>query len=295
MRLTFSHVFRYGARHGPFLRVPWTLARDAIRQKLEAIIHDFRDPVTPIPNPIDSNKPVPANPDASPIPPPPITPTHPPPAHSDAVNASVTSVQNAAIGPHGETVGEYETRLLDALDYFDDRPPFTIQRLCELLTIHRKQYNFSRWKYLAALEKVLSVTSAFEDPPGPPGGVSVESDLDDHGLNRSSVEREISLHRDDLEAKDHSVELEGWDGPLDPTTRVPPFDPTARTTSAPSSRLDWSTVADGDDEPGPSMEELLDMDSSPASDQDHERNGMMVGTETTTGSSREEEEKMDLS
>ncbi|TPX52523.1 hypothetical protein SeMB42_g01352 [Synchytrium endobioticum] len=58
----------------------------------------------------------------------------------------------------GETIAEYEERIDEALDSFEE-PPFTIQRLCELITSSSGQHR-SIWAYLRALEKVLLVTSS---------------------------------------------------------------------------------------------------------------------------------------
>ncbi|KAJ3294126.1 protein phosphatase 4, regulatory subunit 2 [Borealophlyctis nickersoniae] len=83
----------------------------------------------------------------------------------------------------GEMVGDYLARIWQALDAFEEyvsdtclsfgpvrttdeayshsRPPFTLQRLCEL-SIRPTEHHKTVWKYLRALEKVLLVTS-FDD------------------------------------------------------------------------------------------------------------------------------------
>ncbi|TPX72176.1 hypothetical protein SpCBS45565_g00613 [Spizellomyces sp. 'palustris'] len=58
----------------------------------------------------------------------------------------------------GASVKDYETRIGQALDTFDEAP-FTVQRLCEL-TVRPNEHHKNIWKYLRALEKVLLVTSS---------------------------------------------------------------------------------------------------------------------------------------
>lgn len=58
----------------------------------------------------------------------------------------------------GETFSELQNRLLEGLDLFVDGPPFTLQRICELLLNPRLTYpNLD--KVALAFEKVLLVTS----------------------------------------------------------------------------------------------------------------------------------------
>ncbi|KAI7858433.1 PPP4R2-domain-containing protein [Circinella umbellata] len=54
-----------------------------------------------------------------------------------------------------------KTNILHSLE-LHERPPFTIQRLCELVLNPRKHYRMFI-KYMNAIEKVLLVTSAWED------------------------------------------------------------------------------------------------------------------------------------
>lgn len=56
-----------------------------------------------------------------------------------------------------ESIEDFQMRIWAILDSFD-KPPFTIQRLCELVTISQEQHK-NIWKYLRAIEKVLLVTS----------------------------------------------------------------------------------------------------------------------------------------
>ncbi|KAJ3058736.1 hypothetical protein HK102_010332, partial [Quaeritorhiza haematococci] len=58
-----------------------------------------------------------------------------------------------------ENLEEYEKRIAEAFTLLE-RPPFTLQRLCEL-TVRPNEHHRTLWKYLRALEKVLVVTSAY--------------------------------------------------------------------------------------------------------------------------------------
>jgi len=53
---------------------------------------------------------------------------------------------------------EFEIQIVEQLDDFEDGPPFTIQRLCELCVSPRKHYR-TVGKYLRALERTILVTS----------------------------------------------------------------------------------------------------------------------------------------
>ncbi|KAH6918959.1 PPP4R2-domain-containing protein, partial [Coprinopsis sp. MPI-PUGE-AT-0042] len=61
---------------------------------------------------------------------------------------------------------EAKQAINDQLDAFDDNPPFTIQRLAELLLDPKAYYN-SVGKYLRAVEKTLLVTSTIDAYPVP--------------------------------------------------------------------------------------------------------------------------------
>ncbi|KAJ1972390.1 hypothetical protein H4R35_004705 [Dimargaris xerosporica] len=56
---------------------------------------------------------------------------------------------------------EFQERLTATLREFY-RPPFTIQRICELVTVHSRQYD-APMKFLRALEKAVLVTSTMDD------------------------------------------------------------------------------------------------------------------------------------
>ncbi|KAF8522296.1 PPP4R2-domain-containing protein [Hysterangium stoloniferum] len=66
----------------------------------------------------------------------------------------------------------FEIQIFEQLDDFEDGPPFTIQRLCELCVLPRKHYK-TVGKYLRALERTILVTSTkdmypSEDPGSKP-------------------------------------------------------------------------------------------------------------------------------
>jgi len=68
-----------------------------------------------------------------------------------------------AVGPSKaeaveEHLKEFEERILQKLDEFEDGPPFTVQRICELLLDPVEQYpKFEHFEL--ALERQLNVTS----------------------------------------------------------------------------------------------------------------------------------------
>ncbi|KAJ3031345.1 Serine/threonine-protein phosphatase 4 regulatory subunit 2 [Rhizophlyctis rosea] len=74
----------------------------------------------------------------------------------------VAAAEGATLPDTGETIDEYLQRISTAMNIFD-RPPFTLQRLCELAT-RPTEHHKTVWKYLRAVEKVLLVTS-YDDPP----------------------------------------------------------------------------------------------------------------------------------
>uniref|UniRef100_A0A7S3G6C1 Serine/threonine-protein phosphatase 4 regulatory subunit 2 n=1 Tax=Palpitomonas bilix TaxID=652834 RepID=A0A7S3G6C1_9EUKA len=103
---------------------------------------------------------------------------------------SATAEMNAAFPDcqediEGESFDHYRLRLIGLLDSLDG-PPFTIQRLCELLHTGSAMYRSSR-KYLYALEKLVSVSSTVpvvgfgEQPPKAGEGDDEEDDEGDEG------------------------------------------------------------------------------------------------------------------
>lgn len=77
-------------------------------------------------------------------------------------------------GSWGRTLSEAELKdelslITSMLDEFQSSPPFTIQRLCELL-LAPESYNSTKAKFLSSLARILAVTAAHEDfPPISPG------------------------------------------------------------------------------------------------------------------------------
>jgi hypothetical protein len=64
------------------------------------------------------------------------------------------------------TVPEVVAELKQMLNQFDNGPPFTIQRLCELIVEPNKYYGSAYvFKYLDALRSVLSVASSTDEYP----------------------------------------------------------------------------------------------------------------------------------
>lgn len=113
-------------------------------------------------------------------------------AHADATHAapptppaSGTPQSNLPLlqqpAPEPESVDAVLQRLLAMLDEFH-APPFTTQRLCELLVDPMRDYKTSTRKLLNALEKLLTVSSTvptLAPPRSLPGPyqAAVESDL----------------------------------------------------------------------------------------------------------------------
>lgn len=77
-------------------------------------------------------------------------------------------------GSWGRTLSEAELKnelslISSMLDEFQSSPPFTIQRLCELL-LAPESYITTKAKFLSSLARILAVTAAHEDfPPISPG------------------------------------------------------------------------------------------------------------------------------
>ncbi|ORX91504.1 hypothetical protein K493DRAFT_339324 [Basidiobolus meristosporus CBS 931.73] len=63
-----------------------------------------------------------------------------------------------------EEIRAYQGRIVKALEAFKSDPPFTVQRLCELIA-YPKEHHKSLPKYMRALEKVVTVTSTYADFP----------------------------------------------------------------------------------------------------------------------------------
>ncbi|KAF7992237.1 hypothetical protein HCN44_001562 [Aphidius gifuensis] len=87
--------------------------------------------------------------------------------------------------------------LLDLLESFANAP-FTIQRLCELLTSPRKEYNRVD-KFMRAIEKNILVVSTRE-----PGRRSENGD----SLLNGSIDEDISINQ---QQQSHEIEMEAWE------------------------------------------------------------------------------------
>ncbi|XP_011308046.1 serine/threonine-protein phosphatase 4 regulatory subunit 2 [Fopius arisanus] len=85
--------------------------------------------------------------------------------------------------------------LLDLLESFANAP-FTVQRICELLTSPRKEYNRVD-KFMRAIEKNILVVSTRE-----PGPAARRSENGDSMINGSMDEESSATH--------HEVEMESW-------------------------------------------------------------------------------------
>lgn len=99
---------------------------------------------------------------------------------SEYPEAKMTSEQQSS--SLGETFPELGKRMDEALDSFVEGPPFTLQRLCEILLSSRSIYpNLS--KLALALEKNLSVTSTLtiSADPYPPSLVQKPEEIDKRG------------------------------------------------------------------------------------------------------------------
>ena len=87
--------------------------------------------------------------------------------------------------------------LLDLLDAFANAP-FTVQRICELLTAPRKQYNRVD-KFMRAIEKNILVVSTRE--PGPTARRNENGD----GMVNGSMDEDTPSSQ-----SSHDVEMESW-------------------------------------------------------------------------------------
>ncbi|XP_011501577.1 PREDICTED: serine/threonine-protein phosphatase 4 regulatory subunit 2 [Ceratosolen solmsi marchali] len=102
-----------------------------------------------------------------------------------------------------------KSTLLERLESFANAP-FTVQRICELLTTPRKEYNRID-KFMRAIEKNILVVSTRE--PGPYGRRSENGD----SLVNGSIEDETSHHGQ----TSNEVEMESWVKDCTETTAVP--------------------------------------------------------------------------
>ncbi|XP_059624958.1 uncharacterized protein LOC132268191 isoform X1 [Cornus florida] len=92
----------------------------------------------------------------------------------------------------GETFPELVKRLDDALYSFVEGPPFTLQRLCEILLTAQNIYpNLS--KLALALEKNLLVTSTLTISPDPYPPTMQKSDVPDEGCKEPQLQQSNAL------------------------------------------------------------------------------------------------------
>ncbi|WFD33090.1 hypothetical protein MSPP1_004147 [Malassezia sp. CBS 17886] len=94
----------------------------------------------------------------------------------------------------GADLEREESRVYGMLNDFPSAPPFTIQRLAELVTDPQRYYH-TRAKYLGALRRVLAVTAtANAVPPLNDGGDDVGDDRDAHW----PFQKRAALHGDTM-------------------------------------------------------------------------------------------------
>jgi serine/threonine-protein phosphatase 4 regulatory subunit 2 len=146
----------------------WKTLRDVLKHRIHQNVTDyFESPATPRrnsteaptvaePSPPGSGtvtlapSPLQASAQGLVIPP---FPPRPPSKHSDV------RVYKSLLEP--EEAREAEKKTLQLLDQFEENPPFTIQRVCELALNPREHYR-SVGKYLRAVERSLLVTSTWD-------------------------------------------------------------------------------------------------------------------------------------
>lgn len=143
----------------------------------------------------------------------------------------------------GETFQELVKRLDDALHSFDEGPPFTLQRLCEILLTARSIYP-KLSKVSLALEKNLLVTSTLTISTDPYSLTAKQNsngsyEGSDHAKPQtSSVENGVELplaDKDEVMADVHEVEV-GED--LTTTKMETTEDPVESSEASPSPMID---------------------------------------------------------
>ncbi|CAD1478240.1 unnamed protein product, partial [Heterotrigona itama] len=92
-----------------------------------------------------------------------------------------------------------KSNLLERLESFANAP-FTVQRICELLTAPRKEYNRVD-KFMRAIEKNILVVSTRE-----PGPISRRNENGDNGMVNGSVDEDASVTQ-----PPQDVEMEYWE------------------------------------------------------------------------------------
>ncbi|KAG0450662.1 hypothetical protein HPP92_026820 [Vanilla planifolia] len=153
--------------------------------------------------------------------------------YPEAVLASGIELQQIS----GETYPELVKRLDEALLGFTEGPPFTLQRICEILLNPKSTYR-SLSKLALALEKNLLVTSTLSrctDPyPAPQAEGSAEQSEATHygAVNKNDNEDEEMV---DAEA-DEDIESKGLDGKEEKEADVSTADMARNSVSNPASQ-----------------------------------------------------------
>ncbi|RXW21002.1 hypothetical protein EST38_g4850 [Candolleomyces aberdarensis] len=129
--------------------IDWNDLRQAIRDRVEHNVKLFTDPAPSPPTPFNVTPSTQGGLRLAPFPPKKFSQLH--------MYDPPLSYMNP------EEVKDAVQAVFDQLDAFDG-PPFTIQRLCELLIEPKKQYK-SVGKYLRAVEKSILVTSTYDSFP----------------------------------------------------------------------------------------------------------------------------------
>ncbi|KOX79035.1 Serine/threonine-protein phosphatase 4 regulatory subunit 2 [Melipona quadrifasciata] len=101
-----------------------------------------------------------------------------------------------------------KSNLLERLESFANAP-FTVQRICELLTAPRKEYNRVD-KFMRAIEKNILVVSTRE-----PGPISRRNENGDNGMVNGSVDEDASVTQ-----PPQDVEMEYWEKDCSSTVTI---------------------------------------------------------------------------
>ncbi|KAL4077180.1 PPP4R2-domain-containing protein [Scleroderma yunnanense] len=146
--------------------IQWGQLRDMIKYKLEQNISVFLSDAEQGPQIIEAEPPNVGTPDSAgnlrlaPFPP--------------RKRNDLNPVDTPKVYMNREEANEMKDAIFKQLHEFDEDPPFTIQRVCELC-VYPKRYYKAIGKYLRAVEKSLLVTSAWNSfpPETPQNGLSL--------------------------------------------------------------------------------------------------------------------------
>ncbi|KAG1832147.1 PPP4R2-domain-containing protein [Suillus variegatus] len=147
-----SQHFRWNPVH--FFRIEWALLRDVIKYKVDENIALFL--ADPLPHNTVEFQPLPDDllkAGNLKLPPFPLR------EQNDLNHSEVPKAYM-----NQQEAGEVKAFIFRQLHEFDDDPPFTIQRVCELC-VQPKQHYKALGKYLRAVEKSLLVTSSWDAFP----------------------------------------------------------------------------------------------------------------------------------